>query len=154
MLTKCWKSELLLATNFGSLCPKVTNFGSQNFGYQIWFCTRLLWYSGVPRTANLLKISSDIENYFREKWLFRHTAHRFESWIEFLWLLLTNLHENAFDTAAGSRNAWRLPTELAGGGILCNGAWKSGQDSHTAVFSQWVLVNYTSGWHNGICIII
>ena len=31
----------MLATNFGSLCPEVTNFGSQNFGYQIWFCTRL-----------------------------------------------------------------------------------------------------------------
>ena len=42
MLTKWWKSELMLATNFGSLCPEVTNFGSQNFGYQIWFCTRLL----------------------------------------------------------------------------------------------------------------
>ena len=42
MLTKWWKSELILAINFGSLCPKVTNFGSQNFGYQIWFCTRLL----------------------------------------------------------------------------------------------------------------
>ena len=32
----------MLATNFGSLCPKVTNFGRQNFGYQIWFCTRLI----------------------------------------------------------------------------------------------------------------
>ena len=42
VLTKCWNWELMLATNFGSLCPKVTNFGSQNFGYQIWFCTRLL----------------------------------------------------------------------------------------------------------------
>ena len=42
MLTKWWKSELMLATNFGSLCPKVTKVGSQNFGYQIWFCTRLL----------------------------------------------------------------------------------------------------------------
>ena len=31
----------MLATNFGSLCPEVTNFGSQHFGYQIWFCTRL-----------------------------------------------------------------------------------------------------------------
>ena len=38
--TKWWKSELMLATNFGSLCPKVTKVGSQNFGYQIWFCTR------------------------------------------------------------------------------------------------------------------
>ena len=28
--------------------------------------------------------------------------------------------------------AWRLPTELAGGGILCNGAWKHGRDSHVA----------------------
>ena len=33
----------MLATNFGSLCPEVTNFGSQNFGYQIWFCIRLLF---------------------------------------------------------------------------------------------------------------
>ena len=40
VLTKGWKSELMLATNFGSLCPKVTKVGSQNFGYQIWFCTR------------------------------------------------------------------------------------------------------------------
>ena len=41
VLTKWWKSELMLATNFGSICRKVTNFGSQNFGYQISFCTRL-----------------------------------------------------------------------------------------------------------------
>ena len=32
----------MLATNFGSLCPKVANFGSQNFGNQICFFTRLL----------------------------------------------------------------------------------------------------------------
>ena len=31
----------MFSTNFGSLCWKVTNFGSQNFGYQIWFCTWL-----------------------------------------------------------------------------------------------------------------
>ena len=31
----------MLATKFGSLCPKVTKVGRQNFGYQIWFCTRL-----------------------------------------------------------------------------------------------------------------
>ena len=42
MLTKWWNWELMLATDFGSLCPKVTNFGSQNFGYQIWFYTRLI----------------------------------------------------------------------------------------------------------------
>ena len=37
-----WRNwELMLATNFGSLWPEVTKFGSQNFGYQIWFCTRL-----------------------------------------------------------------------------------------------------------------
>ena len=41
VLTSWWKSELILATNFGSLCPKVTEVGSQNFGYQIWVCTRL-----------------------------------------------------------------------------------------------------------------
>ena len=41
-LTKCWNWELILSTNFGSLRRKVTNFGSQNFGYQIWFCTRLM----------------------------------------------------------------------------------------------------------------
>ena len=27
VLTKQWKSELMLATNFGRLCPKVTKFG-------------------------------------------------------------------------------------------------------------------------------
>ena len=32
----------MVSANFGSLCPNVTNFGSQNFGYQIWFCTRLV----------------------------------------------------------------------------------------------------------------
>ena len=32
----------MLATNFGSICPEVTNFGSQNFGYQIRFCATLL----------------------------------------------------------------------------------------------------------------
>ena len=31
----------------GSLCPKATNFGSQNFGYQIWFCTRLFIQASV-----------------------------------------------------------------------------------------------------------
>ena len=41
VLSKWLKWELMLVTNFGSLCPKVTNFGSQTFGYQIWFCTRL-----------------------------------------------------------------------------------------------------------------
>ena len=36
----------MLATNFVCLCPKVTKVGSQNFGYQIWFCTRpiMSWY--------------------------------------------------------------------------------------------------------------
>ena len=41
VLNKCGNWELMLSTKFGSLCPKVTNFGSQNFGYQIWLCTRL-----------------------------------------------------------------------------------------------------------------
>ena len=41
MLTKWWNWELMLVTKFGSLCPEVTNFGNQNFGYQIWFCIRL-----------------------------------------------------------------------------------------------------------------
>ena len=55
VLTKWWKSELILATNFGSLCPKVTKVGSQNFGYQIWFCTRLLNKKGVTEmTSSLL----------------------------------------------------------------------------------------------------
>ena len=42
VLTKWWSQELMWATNFGSLSPNVTNFGNQNFGYQIWFCTRLI----------------------------------------------------------------------------------------------------------------
>ena len=41
VVTKWCNWELILATNFGNLCPKVTKVGSQNFGYQIWFCTRL-----------------------------------------------------------------------------------------------------------------
>ena len=51
VLTKWWKSELMLTTNFGSLCPKVTKVGSQNFGYQIWFCTRLLRISKIEGIA-------------------------------------------------------------------------------------------------------
>ena len=58
-----------------------------------------LWYSGVPRTPNLLKISSKIEIDFRN-WFF--IEHRFESWIEFLWPLLAKLHENAVDAVTGS----------------------------------------------------
>ena len=46
-----------------------------------------------------------------------------------LTVLLAKLHKDAFDAAAGSNDAWRLPTELAGGGILCSGAWNHGQDS-------------------------
>ena len=45
----------MLATNFGSLCPKVTNFGSQNFGSQIWFCTRLIKIR--PVTMEICQIS-------------------------------------------------------------------------------------------------
>ena len=41
---KWWKWELMLATNFCSLCPEVINFGCQTFGCQIWFCTRLFTY--------------------------------------------------------------------------------------------------------------
>ena len=40
---------------------------------------------------------------------FQHIAYGFESWIEFLWPLLTNLHENAFDAATGSSDAWWRP---------------------------------------------
>ena len=42
VFTKWWKSKLMLVTNFGSLCPKVTKVGSQNYGYHIWLCTRLI----------------------------------------------------------------------------------------------------------------
>ena len=41
VLTKWWNWELILATNFGNLCTNVTKVGSPNFGYRIWFCTRL-----------------------------------------------------------------------------------------------------------------
>ena len=99
-----------------------------------------LWYSGVPRSPNLLKISSDIESNFRNGF-FRHIAHRFESWINCLWPLLAKLHKNAFDAVARSSNAWWLPTELTGGGILCSGAWKRGQGSHAAVVSLWKFRN-------------
>ena len=58
-----------------------------------------------------------------------------ESWIEFLAPVLAKLRKIAFDAVAGSSDAWRLPTEFAGGVKLCSGAWKHGQDSHAAVFS-------------------
>ena len=38
----------MLATNFGNLCQTVTKIDSQNFGYQIWFCTRLLMLKPIP----------------------------------------------------------------------------------------------------------
>ena len=95
-----------------------------------------LWYSVVPQMPNLLKISSDIESDVSNG-----TAHWFKSWVEFLGLVLAKLFKNAFDAAAGSSDAWQLPTELAGGVKLCSGAWKHGQDSHTAVSSLWMLKN-------------
>ena len=48
---------------------------------------------------------------------------------------ISKLHKNIIDAAAGSGDAWRLPTELVGAGILCCGVWKRGQDSHVAVLS-------------------
>ena len=58
-LTKWWKWELMLATNFGNLCQMVTEVGSQNFGYQIWSCTRLVkgllhhvWLEARPHDAS------------------------------------------------------------------------------------------------------
>ena len=69
------------------------------------------------------------------KWLFGTLHTDLKSWIEFLWQLLAKMHENAFDGATGSSDAWRLPTELEGGGILCSGAWKCGQASHATVIS-------------------
>ena len=47
VLTKWWNWELMLATNFGSLSQTVTKVGSQNFGYQIWFCTRVMISNGI-----------------------------------------------------------------------------------------------------------
>ena len=32
----------MLATNFGNYAQTVTKVGSQNFAYQIWFCTKLI----------------------------------------------------------------------------------------------------------------
>ena len=45
VLTKRWYWELILATNFGSLCQTVTKVGSRNVGYQIWFCTRVILFT-------------------------------------------------------------------------------------------------------------
>ena len=55
VLTKCWKWELMLTTNFGNQCQTVTKFGSQNFGYQIWFCTRL--FTKVSLKITYLKLN-------------------------------------------------------------------------------------------------
>ena len=62
VLTKCWKSELMLATNFDSLCPKVTEVGSQNFGNQIWFCTKVIILEILDK---ILDITTAISNQFR-----------------------------------------------------------------------------------------
>ena len=51
-----------MATNFGNWCPKVTNFGSQNFGYQIWFCTWLLMGA-----SSVMQHNSVYCLYFRHK---------------------------------------------------------------------------------------
>ena len=96
--TKWWKSELMLATNFGSLCPKVTNFGSQNFGYQILFCTRLLMVANGVRHISqhrFIMMTSSNGNNFRvtgplwgestgHRWISPTEASDAELWC-FLW---------------------------------------------------------------------
>ena len=46
----------MLATNFGSLCPEVTNFGSQNFGYPGFYTKHA---KGRPLVKSNLICSSD-----------------------------------------------------------------------------------------------
>ena len=77
---QCWLPIL------GSLCPKVTNFGSQNFGYQIWFCTRLLKVS--PTSHQLISLFFhiwSIDLAFPEIWLLENLTLKVEgqtrSWV-------------------------------------------------------------------------
>ena len=51
VFTKWWNCELMLATNLPILvtyAQMVTKVGSQNFDYQIWFCTKLLMFGIRP----------------------------------------------------------------------------------------------------------
>ena len=70
-------------------------------------------------------------------WPFQLIAHRFESWIEFLWPLLTKLHE--FKCIYNWCYHWVQRCVMApyqGGWKLCSGAWKRGRVSHVGMFSQ------------------
>ena len=51
-----------------------------------------------------------MENDFRNGF-FQHIGHRFESSIEFLGPVYANLHQNAFDVAAGSNDVWGCPDD-------------------------------------------
>ena len=62
-----------------------------------------LLYSGMPRTSNLLKISSDVESHFRNGFFSTlHTDLKVES--NFM-TLVTKLHNNALVAATGSSDA-------------------------------------------------
>ena len=82
VLTKWWKSELMLATSFGSLCPKVTNFGSQKFGYQIWFCTRLITVNDV--SGHLLQALSWVWRSLRPVDIQASNLEGFRHWFDHL----------------------------------------------------------------------
>ena len=65
VLTKWWIWELMLSTNFGSLCPKVTSFGSQNFGYQIWFLYQTV--EQIIRVRHVEKIIRHLKFKYQQK---------------------------------------------------------------------------------------
>ena len=83
VLTKCWKSELMLSTNFGSLCQKVTKVGSQNFGNQIWFCTRLLGFFN----------RSCIQDFGTGPWLLQRTFNYL--WHLNCWRMIYNYYQDS-----------------------------------------------------------
>ena len=138
----CEWRNLLTSTHVGyrSVIRAVVSGASLKFGVQGASATN--WFSRVngardngirlslkrlkdPPTR--LKVTTTLEdpNPQPPKWLFQHIAHRFESWIVFLWPLLAKLHENALHAATASSVSW----QLLPWGKLCSGAWKCGQDS-------------------------
>ena len=64
-----------------------------------------LWYSGVQWRPKLLNISSDIESEMA------FSAHCTQIWKlnQISMTIIRKLHENAFDAATGSSDAWRHP---------------------------------------------
>ena len=93
-----------------------------------------LWYSGVPRTPNLLKISSDIESGFRMAF----SAHCTLIW-KLNQISMTIINKVTCKCIWCCHWVQRCVTSPDIGVKLCSGAWKRGQNSHVGTFSLWYI---------------